>query len=103
MSSPPAYTLGRVPEAARQIKELGAKAKAVGLHLALISALKVIVDSLESTPADFGDPRYKTKRPGGMVYQAIVPPLLSVHYAVYEQERVVMLLSVNPLPRSRLE
>jgi hypothetical protein len=45
----------------------------------------------------WGDPIRKTVLEGGMVYRGIYQPLI-VHYAVFEKERVVMLLDINPFP-----
>jgi hypothetical protein len=45
---------------------------------------------------DFGEPLRNTAKEGGVVRHAIVRPV-SVHFAVYAAERVVLLLEVKSL------
>jgi hypothetical protein len=61
-----------------------------------------MVRRLESEPQVWGDPERRLNHPGGKVYHALAPPLF-VLYAVYEQERLVCILDIKPLPSSPLD
>ena len=98
----PRYELDRASEVDRQVRDLAARAVALGMREQFFAALKTVIRRLEQDPADWGDPERLTRRPGGMVYHANSPPLL-VRYIVYQPERVVCLLSVRAMPGSWLE
>jgi hypothetical protein len=98
----PPFTVDRVREVDRQLGELTAKAIASGTQAELFAPVRGVVRRLESDPLGWGDPRYRTQHPGGVVCQALWPPLLNVHYVVFEPEAVVMLLDVKALPGSSL-
>lgn len=92
------YTLTSIPRADRQIGELLIRAAALGIGDQLLSALKTVYRELRSGPDKFGDPAHRTKKAGGMAYNAVVEPI-SVHYVVYRIEKVVSVLDVKPLSR----
>lgn len=92
------YKLTSIPRADRQVGELLIRAAALGISDQLLSALKTAYRELRSAPDQFGDPAHRTKKQGGMAYNAVVEPI-SVHYVVYRIEKVVALLDVKPLSR----
>ena len=68
-----------------------------GQKIALASALTSVLAKLRTEPSTWGDLEYNLQMPGGCVYHAIFEPLL-IKYAVYEPERVVLIMSVRLLP-----
>jgi hypothetical protein len=97
----PPYELKQMPGVSQQIKELGKKAVAKGINKQYVEALKMIVASLRSDPTGWGDPEYRMHKPGAWMYHGTYSPLF-VQYVVYENERVVLLRKVIPLPLSPL-
>jgi hypothetical protein len=96
------FRVDRFPRVNEQIRQLAAKAAAIGKQVELIDALKSVVEQLTTRAVEWGDPMYRTRKSGGRVYQAIRAPVL-VRYVVFEAEREVMIMSVTPLPGSYLE
>ena len=97
----PAYGVGRLPEATRQIQELGRNAVELGLATEFAEAMKTIFAKLQSKPSEWGDPEYRLKKKGSTVYHGTHSDLI-VRYAVFELEQKVLLLAVGPLPTSPL-
>jgi hypothetical protein len=95
------YRVDPTGPADAQIRELVARAAARGVRKDVLSAFKAIYHLLETQPHDWGDPEYRTRKEGGMVYHGIVSPLI-VWYVVYEPEKVVWLFDVQVLPGSPL-
>jgi hypothetical protein len=95
------YRVDRVRRVVDQIRELGDRAATLGISENYLSALRAILERLQTSPLDWGDPEWRTKRKGGYVCHGILPPLV-VHYVVFEPERVVCILNIKPLPGSPL-
>lgn len=95
------YELSQTAEVTKQIKELGRKARKLGIKNRFVDALKTISRMLQSAPMQWGDPEWHPKRKGDCVCHASCSPLF-VRYVVFEPERKVMLLKVQPLPKSPL-
>jgi hypothetical protein len=101
MSSAP-YDLRQLPQAREQIKKLGKQAVQKGLKPIYVNALKLILQKLQSNPQESGDPVYRLHKVGGLMYQGVFGPLF-VQYAVFEQERIVLISRVIPMPNSALD
>jgi hypothetical protein len=96
------YRVDRLAEVDSQIRALVAKAATLGNRRQVIDALKAVYERLETDPFGWGDPEYRTQKEGGCVCHGIRAPLV-VHYAVFEPERVVVILKIKPLPGSELK
>jgi hypothetical protein len=92
----PAYRVDVIPRAEEQLRELAAEAKRQKKAKEVATALQEVLTRLEDSPLDFGEPLRNTAKEGGVVRHAIVRPV-SVHFAVYAAERVVLLLEVKSL------
>lgn len=90
--------LSRVKE---QIGQLATKAANLGILDELLDALRSVEQQLRTRPLDWGDPQFHTHKQGGRVFRALHPPLI-VRYAVFEEEHVVLILDIKPLPSSPL-
>ena len=97
------FQVGSLPRVKQQLRRYAAKAAALGIQGPVAAALSLITDRLETDPLTFGEPNNNTRKPGGLVCTAVVRPYFSVTFAAYEQEKVVLLIDVLPLPRSNLE
>jgi hypothetical protein len=76
-------------EAAREaLRDLAARAKAVGQGAALLAAVKEF-DRILHTYPQFGEPLADLTLEAGQVWRATVPPLV-MRYAVYEARRLVI-------------
>lgn len=98
----PLYRVSQTPLAARQLKELGVKATSVGKKQALIDALKSAVGNLKSDPLNWGEAKHRTMKKNGWVCYGFCPPIW-LRYAVYEDEKIVMILRIEALARSGIE
>src|SRR4029453_19414531 len=90
------FQVHKVPQVKQQILELAAKAKIAGTYETLVNHLGWVVTTLKNNPAEWGDPTYRTKRAGGIVYRGIHHHLV-VHYAVFAAEKIVFLLGVKSM------
>jgi len=88
------FRVGHLPRVEAGLKELTKKAAREGTQGKIFESLRFIQECLETIPLTWGDPAYHTKHPGGVVYHRIHKPYY-IHYAVYEQERVVLILDLN--------
>jgi len=91
------YFVDRVGKVVDQIRVLVQRRIVSGQQTALASAWTSVLGHLRRDPAGWGDPLYRTQLEGGMICRGIVPPLI-VRYVVYEPERIVWILDVQPLP-----
>jgi len=46
---------------------------------------------------DWGDPDYTLNTPGGVVYHAVLDPII-VRYVVFDARKIVFVKEVKPLP-----
>jgi hypothetical protein len=95
------YRVDATGPAKEQVRELLAKPSTRSELQRVVDALEAILIHLATQPHDWGDPEYRTRKEGGMVYHGIVSPLIA-WYAVYEPEKVVWLFDVQALPDSPL-
>ncbi len=92
------YTLTTMPRADQQVRILLRRAASLGIHKELIDALRSVADHLQTQPTEIGDPAHRTRKQGGMVYSLVVEPVF-IRYAVFERDKTVFLLNVEPLSR----
>jgi len=90
------------PLAKRRMEELRRLATSPEQIAEYVEALTVIVGLLKPFPTSWGDPLYATKAFNGVVYRGHYFPLI-VHYVAYAKQRIVMILRVDPDPRSFLD
>jgi hypothetical protein len=93
------YLVDRVPEVDRQLKELAARARLAGASALFFVAVGQLLARLQMTPHQLGDPEFRTRKKGGVVYHALVRPLI-VQYVVFEADKLVTILKVRALPGS---
>ena len=96
------FAVGQLPEVLRRVRELTEKAAILGVGNELFEAVTTVMAKLRTDPVGSGDPDYHPKKPGSCVYHIVNDPLY-FRYAVYEIERVVLILEIKPLPDSSLE
>lgn len=94
----PHYQVARLPRVTQQMRALTKRAKVLGIKTALLEAFESLDRQLQRAPLSLGNPVHTTKKRGGIVCVAIVEPI-SIRFAVYEDERAVILLDINPLTR----
>jgi hypothetical protein len=88
------YRIGPVQNVKRQLEQLTARAESLGIKDELAGILTQVFHGLESCPLEFGEPERATKKPGGLVCHGLVRPI-SVQFAVYPEERVVLVLDIR--------
>jgi hypothetical protein len=92
-----AFRIGRVPKAVQQMQTLADQARQAGTYDEYLAALKTIYARLETDPLGWGDPEHHMKKEGGLMCHGVAKPLY-VHFAVYEQEGVVIIVDIKSLP-----
>ncbi|HWY88449.1 MAG TPA: hypothetical protein VNX28_17185 [Gemmataceae bacterium] len=95
----PAYKVDHLPRVLHQLHQLSAQARKRGISKSLVTALKKARDFCREQPKDWGDPVRNTILEGGIVYRGICKPVV-VEYAVFDNERAVVILSVYAFPGS---
>jgi hypothetical protein len=96
------YHVEPVGPAKEQMRRLIQKGASLNRKQEVVDALNVIIRRLRTQPLEWGDPEYRTRHPGGMVVRGAKDPVF-VRYAVYEDEKAVLLLKVQAMPRSFLD
>src|SRR5579884_3236645 len=91
------YKVSRLATVNEQIRQIGQRAKVLGMHQDVKNALLAVVAKLETEPLTWGDPQYATRHPGGFVLRGLRFPLI-VRYAAFEHERAVILLDLRVFP-----
>lgn len=99
---PPPYRVDQTSQARDDLRRLAQRAKSARIGLAYLHALRDVLARLESAPSHWGDPEHRTKQAGGVVYRGLRTPLL-IQYVVYEAEKIVIVLSVRPVPGTALD
>jgi hypothetical protein len=95
------YKVDRTPAVNLQMRTLAQQAKTRRIHQAYADALRKMLDELQARPLEWGDPEYNTQHPGGIVCRSIAWPIM-IRYAVYQNEKIVMIFEVKPFPGSPL-
>ncbi len=93
---PDAYEINRIPSVNAQIRRLAIHATEKGRLSDFFAALKGVLTELTERPLDWGDPEYHTRKKGGIVCHGTRSPLF-VQYAVFEEERLVIILKINAI------
>jgi hypothetical protein len=96
------YKVAKFSGVDQQIVALVEQATAVGIRQIVIDALKEMVLHLQTHPLHWGDPEFNANLPGGVVCRAILDPII-VRYMVFEEQHVVFIRDVKPLPGSLFE
>jgi hypothetical protein len=96
------YQVSRMPAVTTQIRELWERAVLRGFEREFRRWLLRAVARLQTNPLLWGDPEYHPKKEGSVVRHGILGSLY-LQYAVYEVERVVIILRVSPVPSSILD
>jgi hypothetical protein len=94
------FTVDRLSNVSRQIRAAALDADAGGFKTEYLTALKVSLEQLAHNPLGWGEPRYNTRHKGGVVCQRIYR-MLNLHYAVYQEERKVLILDLKLLAPPR--
>jgi hypothetical protein len=95
------FKVDRMPAVNQQIHELSDRALTCRIHGGYVDALKAMLNHLEERPLEWGDPTNRTKLPGGIILHGTVWPL-SVRFAVYDAQKVVIIIEIKPLPNTPL-
>lgn len=90
------YRVAHMPYVGKQMRDLVKKATQLGIKAELIAAYEYLDQQLQSSPLTLRNPMHRTKKQGGVVCVGVIEPI-SVRFAVFETEKVVFLLDVNPL------
>ena len=94
---PSPYRVDYFPGVDQQIRDVSEQATDLGLRGEFFAAIRHIIDRLKADPVAFGEPEYHTVYPGGVVCHGGHNPVF-VRYAVYQQERVVVILLLALMP-----
>src|SRR5688572_31582380 len=93
-TDPGPFSLTRLPVVDRQITDLLARIKSSDTRRKVRQIVRAIFVRLRTNPLEFGDPIYHTKKAGGTVCHSFLRPI-SVHFVVFESERVVCILKIQ--------
>ena len=97
VQEPRPYKVGRLALVNEQIRQIGHRAKPLGMRQEIEDVLLAVVAKLETEPLTWGDPQYATRHPGGLVLRGLHFPLI-VRYAAFEHERAVIILDMRVFP-----
>ncbi len=86
----------------QQVRELGDRARRLGLLSQYVAALRTMIQELERDPIGWGDPLNVLTGRGVVVCQRAYSFLL-VRYGVDEAARVVFVKAVLPMPGQSLD
>src|SRR5688572_10136020 len=96
------YRVVELPAAMDELRELRDKATDRGVAASLLDALVTIATKLRTDPVAAGEALFRLKKEGSWVYRIACNPVF-VRYAVFEPERVVMILKFQAMPSSTLD
>ena len=96
------YRLVELPAAMDALRKLRDKAIDLGIVESLLGALATIATRLRKDPAVAGEMLFHLKKEDSCVYRMACNPVF-VRYAVYETQRVVMVLEFMAMPSSALD
>ena len=91
------YKVAEYPGVGEQLRALMGHAAGAGIRGLVAAALKEMALHLQTHPLDWGDPDYTTSLPGGVVYHAVLDPII-IRYVVFEDKKVVFVKEIKPLP-----
>ena len=90
------YKVGAYAGVKEQMRTLADLASLAGIRHSYLDALKQMARHLQDDPLAWGDPVYRSPQQGGIVYHALVGPIV-VHYAVHESKKAVLIIRIEPL------
>jgi hypothetical protein len=93
----PHYLVDRVGKVVGQVRDLLHRSSALGIRADVELAWTGLLKQLRENPGGWGDPLWSTKLAGGTVHRGIFIPLV-VRFVIYEPQRIVWILDVQPLP-----
>jgi hypothetical protein len=92
------YELRHLPIAGQQVRDIAKKAATKGKKENFLSAMASVLELLRTEPTTWGDPEYNLQQPGACVYHGVREPVI-VKYAVFELDKIVLVMRVNVLAR----
>jgi hypothetical protein len=93
------FEVHRLPAVSEQIRNITAQATALGFRRQYFEWIKSAIAELERDPLGWGEPRYNTRKKGGVVCQRVFERL-NLHYVVFQVERKVFILDLQLVPPS---
>jgi hypothetical protein len=101
LDAPIPYRVVYAERVRKALRKLLALARGLGLGQQVLDAVKELDDRLHIYP-QFGQPLMDLMHEPAQIWIGVVPPLV-VHYAIYEERRLVIVATpISPLPRSGL-
>jgi hypothetical protein len=91
------YKVAKLSSVKGQLISLVEQAVAAGIRQIVTEALEEMVLHLRTHPLHWGDPEYNLNFPGAVVCRAVLDPIV-VRYVVIEEQHVVIIRDVKPLP-----
>jgi hypothetical protein len=91
------FRVAYFPHVRRQIDDLTARTAQAGIRTKFLARLRATIERLQFRPWKIGEPVHRTRFPGGVVYKAARSPFI-IEFALYERERLVLILNVRPFP-----
>jgi hypothetical protein len=101
-SGPAPFTVDRVPQVDRRIRDLAGHAKSKGILSEFLNTLTSIVEKLERDPLGWGDPEYHPESKKSTVCHGVHGGVFT-RFVVFEDERLVILLELTVMPHSELD
>jgi|GEM_PF-5335525 len=98
MENDPAFAVFASPLVRKRLPQLMQQAKDLGIEDRLADVWQAIFATLQTAPESFGEPRRRTKLPGGMVYQGLFKHCV-VDFVVYRKQAMVYVFGVRLLTR----
>jgi len=92
------YKVDYLPGVTQQIQDGATFAKKSGRLAEYIKILKEAVRRLQTEPLGWGEPQYQYKAAGGVVCHGILRPVV-VHFVVFEEMKIVMIMRVHVFAR----
>lgn len=89
------YQVGKAAGIGERMRALADLASRAGIRQAYLDALTRMLERLQRDPRDWGDPLYHAKHEDGMFHAHTNP--IRVRYVVYEIEKKVMIIDIQPL------
>ncbi len=96
------FLITQSAQAIVQTRELGRKAAKLDIRGVYLDTMLEVLRRLTTEPLEWGDPEGRTRKKGGMYCHGVLPPLI-VNFVVYEEEKVVLIWQVRPVPGSLLD
>src|SRR3954466_5994193 len=96
-SAPAPFHVSQLTGVTQAVRELLESARAAGNAKEMTEVLRLTIGKLKADPISWGEAQFHPKKAGSVVCQRIWRGI-SVRYAVFEQERKVMILEIKAYP-----